>query len=237
MAFTFPTSPSEGDTFEHAGFQYEWRTSPDRWAGNGFLGIDNSDPFADFLTTTYAGPATLTTNHIASFDEPPYTNGNGISDPTTGGMIGLSDLSGQGNGMLFPTTVMGSASAIMGVLDSSDFSGTSNAKAYLADGSTYGCGFQSTIGPSGQSFNSTGSNYGAVGMAFNSIADDEIKNITRIDFRIPSGGTGTEGNVFAILVESTVVTVLTSTGAGNSGGSTNYHNYRYGELDEAFVAA
>ena len=51
MAFTFPTSPSAGDTFQHGGLEFVYRASPSRWAVNGYNGIP--DPFADFNATDF----------------------------------------------------------------------------------------------------------------------------------------------------------------------------------------
>ena len=51
MAFTFPTSPSAGDTFQRGGLEFVYRASPSRWAVNGYNGIP--DPFADFNATDF----------------------------------------------------------------------------------------------------------------------------------------------------------------------------------------
>ena len=238
MAFTFPTSPASGDTFKHGGLEFVYRDSPNRWATNGYPG-PTPDPFADFLLTTYAGAASLSTNHIAIFDEQPFAPpGTGIADETTGGVIALSDINGQGNGILFPTTIVGPTGLMGNAV--SEFDATTQMKVYDADGDVFQGNISSTRQASGGSFGLGGRNSSqsaGVGMGFGGIPDAQIKSVTRIDFRIPAGGTGTEGNVFAILVDPTVVTVLTSSGSGNNGGSTNYHNYRYGELNEVFVPA
>lgn len=45
MAITFPSSPSAGNTFVHGGTQFVYKTSPNRWDGDGFVGYN---PFRGF---------------------------------------------------------------------------------------------------------------------------------------------------------------------------------------------
>ena len=62
MAFAFPSSsPSDGATFEHAGFQYVWRG--DRWDSDGFVGFP--DPYADYTEATF----TTTSAVLTSLDD------------------------------------------------------------------------------------------------------------------------------------------------------------------------
>ena len=66
MAFTFPTSPSAGDSFTHGDSRFVYRTSPNRWVGGGYPGYN---PFAGF-----AGPfAPLSANY------PPAESGSWVS--------------------------------------------------------------------------------------------------------------------------------------------------------------
>ena len=63
MAFTFPTSPSAGDTFQHGGLEFVYRASPSRWAVNGYNGIP--DPFAGYTQGSFTATSGLLGRTVA----------------------------------------------------------------------------------------------------------------------------------------------------------------------------
>ena len=259
MPITFPTSPSDGDNLDFGGYRWTYNatTGAARWVGVGFTPI--VDPFADFVTTTYAGPSTISTTNISTFDEPPFNfGGNGPNDGqgiatdsvATSGVVALwQNQQGQGSAILLPTDLV--ASSGMSIMGSrlNSFTGSSstqmNMAVQLVDGSRRRASIQSTGQGSGGSFGLGGpfvsGNQVMSGGAGFTIDGTDIMNhadVARIEFRIPAGngGTGTENNTVVLLLNrDTVVSTLTSSSPSpGSGGTSLYYNYRWGVLDEAF---
>ena len=248
MAFTFPTSPASGDTFKHGGLEFVYRDSPNRWATNGYPG-PTPDPFADFVLTTYVSDGVTSTTHIGMHDEAPFNfagSGNGagiaVDSVATSGVVALWNMVGQGSAVLLPTDLVAlSGDSIMGS-DISTFTGTfDNMNVLLSDGTSRRAQFQNLS----SGFGRTGGGPGQVmsggsGLGFSGSGLTTSQDVTRIDFRIPSGNgaTGTAGNTVALLLQTdTIVKTLTSSGSGGSGGNSRFYNYRWGTLDEAFVSA
>ena len=248
MAFTFPSSPSEGDTFEHAGFQYQWRTSPDRWAGNGFSGA--VDPLANFVLTDFTG-AGYDSGNISQFDQAPFNAGglresgtpaigDGIAaDSTaTNGVISLwQEANGQGSAILFPTNLVGSTGILAQFVTEIDAS--TQGKATLTDGtvttfqisSTFTAG-SGSFGPGGPLV--SGSQVMEGGASLTTGTGDNA-DIAELEFRIAASGTGVEGNGVRLIIDrDNPVSTVTDNADGDS--SIRY-NYRYGETNAAFVAA
>ena len=246
MPFTFPTSPNNGAVFNQAGWQYVYRSDKARWTSNGFIGPD-PDPFASFVSTTYASDGVTTTTHIGMHDENPFNfagsgNGAGIAanSVATSGVVALwDDGFGQGNAILLPTNLVAlSGDSIMGS-SISTFLTAGSMNVHFVDGTIRGA----NIGSSSTNFGRTGGGPGQVmsgGISWSiqgTTTGLDAQNISRIDFKIPTGNgaTGTAGQTVALLIErATVVKTLTST---NSTGSSDFYNYRWGTLSDTFVDA
>ena len=273
MPITFPTSPSDGDTYDFGGYRwvYDATTGATRWVGTGFTPIP--DPFADFTLTTYAGPTAITTRNIGVFNEIPFNfSGNtstfatppeaasgigvGIASDSvaTSGVVALyQNAQGQGSGVLLPTDLCAvTGASIMGTslldFDGPVASNTSLA-VQLVDGTRRRASAQSIggngggFGPGGPRVSGNQIMQGLSGLSVDGSDITNHANIARIEFRIPSGNgaTGTAGNTVVLIIErDTIATTLTEVGNLNpnppTGEVSNYYNYRWGVLDEPFVA-
>ena len=249
MGIDIPTgTPSAGDVFNWAGTQYVYRTNPDRWDTNGFIGPD-PDPFADFILTTYVSDGVTSTTHIGMHDETPFNfagsgNGAGIAADSvaTSGVVALWSEVGQGSAVLLPTDLVAlSGASIMGS-DISTFTGTTdNMNVHLSDGTLRGAQFQNLSSGFGRAGGGPGQVMsGGVGIGFAGSGFTTSQDVTRIDFRIPSGNgaTGIAGNTVALLLETdTIVKTLTSSGTAGNDGNSRFYNYRWGVLNTVFQSA
>ena len=234
-SFTFPTSPSEGDKFDHAGFEYEWRG--DRWAGNGFIGFTEADPTEGATAVSFNASTISSFAFGSEFFTAPAIGNQGTSTPRdTSGIVSsvITDSSTQGIWWT-PATGAGSGTSGPGILWPSNLAGTggilkvTNTRYFDGEMTTYSdhAGTTETGGFFNDNYASFGDGtftYGPnsdmfVNVSVSGFTGTDFNDVMRIDIVSATDGTAA-GNVVSFFRDA-MPTATTSD---------NYHYYGFSYL-------